>query len=353
MTSSHTIRIFASSPGDVTDERDQLGAVVQELNTTLRALVPEKGMDLELVRWETHTHPDLAGEAQSVVDQQLGEDYDVFVGIMWARFGTPTSQAGSGTEQEFRAAYSGWEERRRPRHILFYFCEEPVPMSVAGPNAAQLGAVHEFRTELERKGLIGSYPAHGDFAGKVRPDLVRVISRLLHAGEAPAQVAVRATEGASESDLAIIRARVAAAAQEYEEIRERMPSGALRTRRMEVVASKMRTLAQESFALLPELTRSDSPGHRLAAVTVLQAIPHADYLDWLAKRIAEEKPFIGYHAAVALLAGARELPPEDLPRVREALVDGEAAAGRLRHDADRATTLRFVREELDRRETGS
>jgi hypothetical protein len=120
---AQTIRIFASSPGDVSKERDALGGAVQELNTTLRALVPERGIQLELVRWETHTHPDMGEGPQAVVDEQLGHDFDLFVGMMWKRFGTPTREAGSGTEQEFRAAYAGWEERRRPAHILFYFSD--------------------------------------------------------------------------------------------------------------------------------------------------------------------------------------------------------------------------------------
>lgn len=107
MSAPRRIRIFVSSPSDLTDERDQCGAVVQELNTTLRALLPEKAVELELIRWETHTHPDLTGEPQQVVDDQIETDYDIFVGMMWTRFGTPTSRAGSGTEHEFQAAYAG------------------------------------------------------------------------------------------------------------------------------------------------------------------------------------------------------------------------------------------------------
>ncbi|MGB6162583.1 MAG: hypothetical protein WCF33_12785 [Pseudonocardiaceae bacterium] len=40
MNVARRIRIFVSSPDDVDDERSQCGAVVQELNTTLRALLP-------------------------------------------------------------------------------------------------------------------------------------------------------------------------------------------------------------------------------------------------------------------------------------------------------------------------
>ena len=42
-----------------------------------------------------------------------------------------------------------------------------------------------------------------------------------------------------------------------------------------------------------------------AAVSILEAIPNADHLPWLAERISVEKAFIGYHAAIALLNAAR------------------------------------------------
>src|SRR5450759_4663688 len=91
------IRIFVASPGDVGKEREGLKDVVQELNTTI---APYKGLALELVKWETHATPNM-GRAQGVINSQLGE-YDIFVGLMWKRFGTPTGKAEYGTEEEFR-----------------------------------------------------------------------------------------------------------------------------------------------------------------------------------------------------------------------------------------------------------
>src|SRR5688500_15952766 len=43
----------------------------------------------------------------------------------------------------------------------------------------------------------------------------------------------------------------------------------------------------------------------------------ARHVPWLAERVAKEKPFVGYHAAIALLAAARTLPEGDLPQVGE------------------------------------
>ena len=85
------IRIFVASPGDVTDERKRLGEIVAHLRTHIAAA---HGLDLELVRWETHVRPGVAADAQTVVNPQIGA-YDLFIGILWNRFGTPTGRAES------------------------------------------------------------------------------------------------------------------------------------------------------------------------------------------------------------------------------------------------------------------
>lgn len=349
MNGLRRIRIFVSSPGDLSDERDQCSTVVQELNTTLRVLMPERGVELELIRWETHTHPDLTGAPQQVVDDQIEIDYDIFVGMMWTRFGTPTSRAGSGTEHEFRAAYAGWQQRRRPRHLLFYFCEAPIPVALAREAADELKAINGFHTELKQKGLIGSYEVRATFGDKLRRDLVLILSKLLHTDESPAQVAERTAGRSLDVDLVSVRQQVAHAAHLYEQLRETLPSGPSRTNRMEIVASDLRTLAQSTFALLPELMASVSPGERLAAICTLQSIPDVRYLDWLADRFRAEKPFIVYHAALALLAAARELSDAELGQLDAALRRAKSFSAGFGPDTDRARTLRFVDEELQRR----
>jgi Domain of unknown function (DUF4062) len=343
------IRIFVSSPGDVADERRQCGEVVQELNLTLRALIPARDVELELVRWETHTHPDLTGNAQAVVDDQIDPDYDIFLGIMWSRFGTPTPTAGSGTEHEFRAAKRGWEEARHPTHLLFYFCEAPISAALAGQMADQLKSVYAFRTELSQQGLVGSYQDRDRFGDKVRRDLVLVLSRLLSAEAPPAQVADEAARSVTDAELAIVQEQVRTESEAYQSIRDTMSAGDQRTRRMEVVASRLRTLAQSVYPLIPELVASSHPGDHLAAVCALQAIPNATYLGWLGDRVCVEKPFVGYHATLALLEAARSLPVEQMGLVAAAAGRAEECSRRLRTDTDRAATLGYVRRELARR----
>jgi hypothetical protein len=96
------VRVFIGSPGDVPEERDIVSVVVDELRRTVAPIIP---LELETVRWETHSWPDVGEDAQDVINREIGH-YDVFVGIMWKRFGTPTKRAGSGTSEEFNRAYA-------------------------------------------------------------------------------------------------------------------------------------------------------------------------------------------------------------------------------------------------------
>ena len=121
-----------------------------------------------------------------------------------------------------------------------------------------------------------------------------------------------------------------------------------RTRRMEVIAAKMRGLACDAYFLLPELSRSEGPGSRLAAVSLLEVKPALDYLDWLASRLMPEKPFVGYRAALALVSAARTLGDKYRPRVPKAVEEARQNLGPAMESTDRRQALDFAFDELDR-----
>lgn len=157
-------RVFIASPGDVPTERDALSRAVEEVNMTT---APHFNCRLEAVRWETHSSPD-AGRPQQVINKQIGE-YDVFIGVMWRRFGTPSGVADSGTEEEFRIAYKRWEELNQLA-LMFYFCEAPFyPKTL--DELEQMKRVLLFRQELEGKALAWSYKDHGLFEATIRKHL--------------------------------------------------------------------------------------------------------------------------------------------------------------------------------------
>src|SRR5258708_1732589 len=141
------VRVFVASPGDVQHERDSLPAVIEELNTTVGESLR---FVIELVRWETHCQPAM-GRPQEVINEQIGA-YDIFVGIMWKRFGSPTGMAGSGTEEEFNVAYEEWK-RDNNLHVAFYFCQDEYKLN-SRAESEQVGKALDFQTELGKKGLV-------------------------------------------------------------------------------------------------------------------------------------------------------------------------------------------------------
>jgi hypothetical protein len=72
---------------------------------------------------------------------------------MWQRFGTPTGEAGSGTEEEFHRALERWKRTGAPE-ILLYFKQDPIPPPRTADAARQLVAMAEFRENLEAKGAL-------------------------------------------------------------------------------------------------------------------------------------------------------------------------------------------------------
>ncbi|MET4207200.1 hypothetical protein [Bradyrhizobium sp. LA2.1] len=111
---------------------------------------------------------------------------------------------------------------------------------------------------------------------------------------------------AANASSGVVLAKAESLAAEYESVRASMLPGNDRTRAMEVVVSKMRTIGQAFFPLRHEFAGSASPGKRLMVITSLQVFFDFEMLDWLAQRVGSEKPFLQYQALVAILLGIQQ-----------------------------------------------
>jgi hypothetical protein len=319
------LRVFVASPGDVVVERQALAKVISELNLTLSILAPETALSLELIRWETHVAPGLGDDAQAVVNEDI-DDYDVFIGIMWRRFGTPTKRAGSGTHEEFQRAYARWNENR-DLPVMLYFCQKPMPVPRSKEEIEQLQLAAAFYRDVSSKGLIVEYDDPNGFADLVRPHLLLALKRHFLTPADSRTSSVQLPHVAA-NDLGDARKALMELAREYELIRSSMPWSRERTQRMAAVFSKMRALAATSHPLIDEAIASESPGERLAAIAILLELPAVAYLDWLAQRPASESSFIGYHAALALLQAVRQFGATAGPALEAAIKTAEDNARR-------------------------
>ena len=143
------LKVFAASPHDVAEEREVLEEIVSGLNVSW---ADTHGIRLDLVRWETHVVPGVGDNVQDVINEQISDSYDIFLGIMWTRFGTPTQQASSGTEEEFLRAYNRYQKNHNSVDIMFYFKTTPIsPMNI---DLDQLQAISKFRSRLKELGCL-------------------------------------------------------------------------------------------------------------------------------------------------------------------------------------------------------
>jgi len=143
------LRIFAASPSDVAAERAKVDTVVG----LLKPLADYIGVVLEVKDWRAVV-PDMGRPQQIIFDQLQPTSWDVFIGILWHRFGTPPGGMDpqtqkeylSGTEEEFRVAYRLWQQYKRPR-IMMYRCTRPIPPDVLDPD--QFKRVQEFFAQFD------------------------------------------------------------------------------------------------------------------------------------------------------------------------------------------------------------
>lgn len=143
------LSIFLASPGDVAEERSRLVDAISEWNKTWARNL---GVRLEIVRWEDDAYPGIGIDAQDVINRQLPQDFDLFIGIMWTRFGTPTLRAGSGTVEEFGRALEMHNAAPGSVDIFFYFKDTPISPSKI--DLDQYLKVQEFKTSLKEEGVL-------------------------------------------------------------------------------------------------------------------------------------------------------------------------------------------------------
>ena len=143
------LTIFISGTNEVDAEKAALRRLIEELN---RLLEKTHGLTLRVISWPDDVRPGVNVDPQAEITRQFGSAFDVYVGLLGTRFGTPTPRAGSGTEEEFEAALARFRSDSKSIRVLFYFKrtnENPFTMDVD-----QLRKVKGFREALPSRGVV-------------------------------------------------------------------------------------------------------------------------------------------------------------------------------------------------------
>jgi hypothetical protein len=304
------LKIFVSSPDDVSEERRHLDDVIRDLNT---AWGKRLGLRLELVKWETHTFPNAGPDAQSVVNAQIGDDYDLFLGILWKRFGTPTPRAGSGTQEEFEKAYKRFKANPDELRIMFYFKDAPVfPNEL---DTDQLKLVQDFRKELQERGVLyHSYTSVEEFGNLAQLHLSHHVEEWGRTWQTRKPQPVQAL--AEPSTVSAIPADTTLLSEEDGEgFLDLIELGADSLQALHEVSERITeataTFGQKLDKNREELDKLKSPAPSMESVKHYKRLVNAaaDDMDKFAARLGTEVPIFGetYRKGVRAYAGAATL----------------------------------------------
>jgi HEAT repeat protein len=147
MTMQNTRRVlnvFLASPGDVVEEREIAAEVVDRLN---KSIGPKFAWHIDLHRWED-TKP-AYGRPQSIINPAV-DACDLFIGLLWERWGQPTGTYSSGFQEEFERATSRRESSGRPEIWLVFKKPRSDKLEDRGPELTRVLEFREAQKKLRR-----------------------------------------------------------------------------------------------------------------------------------------------------------------------------------------------------------
>lgn len=158
------INLFISCPGDIKDELNSIEVIVKEFNKTFGKI---SNFTIQIVHWNEDTYTDIGEDGQDIINNQI--DYDILIGIIWMRLGTPTKREKSGTVEEIKRAINNSKKQQ-----LVYF-KTATPSNLNSINTSELNDVMLFKQELSEKLLYKEFESVEKFETLFRLNLSNLI----------------------------------------------------------------------------------------------------------------------------------------------------------------------------------
>ncbi len=167
MINTIEIQVFISCPGDVEVEKKIVEDVCKILNDSV--------MEYCNFRFYPREWKSIVGHVgerpQTIINNKIKE-YDIYIGILWMRFGSRTGAINeytgeefeSGTQEEFYLAYDNWKNYKMPR--IFLFNKEPKA-TLRIEETEQLLKVQKFIDDQRKNEWVNKFKDDLDFQSQV------------------------------------------------------------------------------------------------------------------------------------------------------------------------------------------
>jgi hypothetical protein len=161
-------RCLLVSPSDVEEERRSLVSTIDGWNAQIGEML---GARINLVRWETHSIPDISGTPQDILNRQIVDKCDMALALFWSRAGTPTDSHPSGSVEEIERLLT------RGARIMVYFKNSAIPQQQL--DIDQWKMLQEIKRQFRERGLLGTFDSTEDLNQQLILHVTPIVSEFL------------------------------------------------------------------------------------------------------------------------------------------------------------------------------
>lgn len=143
--------LLISCPGDIT--ASELSAVKEAVNDFNDAYEDVMGIKVRTRHWTKDSYAESGGKPQDLLNKQFVIDCDLTIALFWTRFGTPTDNWGSGTEEEIEIMLDNGKQ------VFVGFSNIPIsPSDLANTEKAdEYRLIQEFKKRYQERGIYFAY----------------------------------------------------------------------------------------------------------------------------------------------------------------------------------------------------
>ena len=112
--------LLISCPSDVSEYVEMLEKEVNHFNNFFGR---KNNIIVRTRHWSKDSYSEFGNQPQELLNKQIVDSSDMALGVFWTRFGTPTENYGSGTEEEIERMLS------MGKQVFLYFLDKPLSPS--------------------------------------------------------------------------------------------------------------------------------------------------------------------------------------------------------------------------------
>lgn len=144
--------LLISCPGDVKNEVALIESAVDEFN---ELYAEPLGITIKTRHWSKSSYAQSGGKPQALLNEQFVNKCDAAVAIFWTKFGSPTDEYGSGTEEEIEIMLQSGKQ------VFMYFSDKSISPSQMNEDGYK--KIQAFREKYKDRGIYFIYSSDEEF----------------------------------------------------------------------------------------------------------------------------------------------------------------------------------------------